>query len=96
MESLSQLVASYKVHTKDCGRKVGLTMVKTAIISDKPVYRHRGLLIDTARNYLPIEAIKKQIDAMAACKMNVLHWHATDSQSFPLYLPRVPELSRYF
>lgn len=30
---------------------------------------------------------------MALVKMNVFHWHITDSQSFPMYLPSHPELS---
>lgn len=69
-------------------------MVANAKIVDKPVFKHRGLLLDSARNYLPIHSIKKQIDAMAASKMNVLHWHATDSQSFPVIFKRVPQMSR--
>lgn len=30
---------------------------------------------------------------MAANKMNVFHWHITDSQSFPLELPSEPALA---
>jgi hexosaminidase len=51
-------------------------------------------MLDTARNFLPLSAMKRTLDAMAACKLNVLHWHATDSQSFPLQSPRVPQLAR--
>ena len=53
-------------------------------ISDQPAYPYRGLLLDTARNFFPIETIKKLIDTMGFVKMNQLHWHATDTQSFPL------------
>lgn len=70
-------------------------MLQQARISDKPAFRHRGLLLDTARNYIRVRALMTQIRAMAASKLNVLHWHATDSQSFPLSLPDVPELARY-
>lgn len=70
-------------------------MISEAQISDQPAFTHRGLLLDTARNFLPIDDIKRQVDAMASCKLNVLHWHATDSQSFPLESKRVPLLSRY-
>lgn len=69
-------------------------MVAGARIRDKPIFKHRGLLLDTARNYLPISAIKRQIDAMAASKLNVFHWHITDSQSFPLQSLRVPQMTR--
>src|SRR3712207_4491058 len=51
-------------------------------INDKPRFRWRGLLIDIARHYEPPEVLKRNIDAMAAVKLNVLHWHLTDDQGF--------------
>ncbi|KAF5294923.1 hypothetical protein FQR65_LT10635 [Abscondita terminalis] len=95
LETLTQLTASYPVYVKHGPALRGLAIISGARIQDKPFYRHRGLLLDTARNYLPLNAIKKQIDAMAASKLNVLHWHATDSQSFPLALPRLPQMAKY-
>ncbi|KAJ8975712.1 hypothetical protein NQ317_018986 [Molorchus minor] len=68
---------------------------KFATVSDKPVYPHRGLLLDSARNYLTLDVIKKNIDGMAASKMNVLHWHITDTQSFPLEVPSLPNMTKY-
>ncbi|KAI5724038.1 hypothetical protein M8J76_014587 [Diaphorina citri] len=65
------------------------------ILNDTPFYRHRGLTLDTARHFIPLASIKRQIDAMAANKMNVLHWHATDTHSFPLVLDSVPMMSRF-
>lgn len=64
--------------------------VGEANISDKPQFKHRGLLIDTSRNFLPLNTIKSVIIGMSTSKLNVLHWHATDSQSFPMQFPRVP------
>lgn len=90
LETLSQLITRYT----GAGHRTLLVIVAGAKISDKPVYAHRGLLIDTARNFLPVHAIRRTIDAMATSKLNVLHWHATDTQSFPLDSPRVPQLSR--
>lgn len=43
-------------------------------------------MLDTARNYLPVSSILKTIDVMETVKLNQLHWHITDSQSFPLML----------
>ncbi|CDS09580.1 hypothetical protein LRAMOSA10940 [Lichtheimia ramosa] len=63
-------------------------------IQDAPVYSHRGLMLDTSRNYFPVSDILRTIDAMAYNKMNVFHWHITDSQSFPLRLDGVPELAQ--
>lgn len=62
-------------------------------IQDKPVYPWRGVLLDTARNFFPVEDIKRTIDGMSATKMNKLHVHVTDSQSWPLEIPSIPELS---
>ena len=32
---------------------------------------------------------------MSYNKLNVFHWHITDTHSFPLHLKSVPELARY-
>lgn len=63
-------------------------------ISDAPKFQHRGLNMDTARNYFSTDDIKRTLDAMAFTKMNFLHWHITDAQSWPLVLPSLPEVSQ--
>ncbi|KAG8880843.1 N-acetyl-glucosamine-6-phosphate deacetylase, partial [Tulasnella sp. 403] len=63
-------------------------------IEDKAAFPHRGVLLDTARNYLPKADILRTLDAMSWTKFNVLHWHVVDSQSFPLEVAAFPELSR--
>lgn len=62
-------------------------------IYDAPRFRHRGLLIDTARHFLPLHIIKSQLEAMSIVKINVLHWHIVDDQSFPYASERLPELA---
>ncbi|KAH0464664.1 hypothetical protein IEQ34_007450 [Dendrobium chrysotoxum] len=62
-------------------------------ISDRPLFPHRGLLLDTSRNFFTVEDIMRTVRAMSYNKMNVLHWHITDSQSFPILLPSVPDLA---
>ncbi|KAL5274875.1 hypothetical protein ACFFRR_001113 [Megaselia abdita] len=73
----------------------GLVMVGHANISDQPQFSHRGLLIDTSRHFLPVNIIKSIIIGMSISKMNVLHWHVTDSQSFPMEFPSVPMLHTF-
>ncbi|EXC32131.1 hypothetical protein L484_004613 [Morus notabilis] len=62
-------------------------------IEDSPDYGHRGVMLDTSRNYYPVEDILRTIAAMSANKLNVFHWHITDSHSFPLVVPSEPELA---
>jgi len=51
-------------------------------ITDTSRFSWRGLLLDVARHWQPIENIKRNIDAMAHLKMNVLHLHLSDDQGF--------------
>jgi hexosaminidase len=56
-----------------------LPAVKTR---DQPRFQWRGLLIDVARHFEPMEVLKRNLDAMAAVKLNVFHWHLTENQGF--------------
>ena len=69
-------------------------MVDAARVIDRPLYAHRGVLLDTSRNYMTLRQIRNTLDAMAASKLNVFHWHVVDTHSFPLEITRVPEMQR--
>lgn len=64
-------------------------------ISDKPYYPHRGVMLDTARNFIPVDMIKTMIDSMSYSKLNVFHWHISDSQSFPLVMYSLPGFAEF-
>lgn len=91
IETLSQLIWWDEYLNNGVG---GLKILKGATIQDRPVFAYRGLMIDTARNFMSIESLKRVINGMAANKLNVFHWHLTDSQSFPLFSERYPQLAR--
>jgi len=61
-------------------------------INDKPRFPWRGLMIDSARHFTPIEVIKRSIDGMEAVKMNVFHWHLSDNQGFRVESKKFPKL----
>ena len=59
------------------------------ITNDEPNFKHRGVLIDTGRQYISIELIKRTIRNMGSVKLNVLHWHLIDMHVFP-FKPNKP------
>jgi hexosaminidase len=63
-------------------------------ISDFPRFTWRGLMIDAARHFMPVDVIKRNLDAMAAAKMNVFHWHLVDDQGWRIELKKHPKLTQ--
>lgn len=61
-------------------------------ISDQPRFGWRGLLLDSARRFMPLADIRRTLDGMAAAKLNVLHWHLTDDQAWRLESLSYPKL----
>lgn len=87
MTTLTQL---FYTHSKE---DLSYTTRAPIIIEDAPAFEWRGLNLDVARNFIPVARIKRIIDAMSWNKMNRLHLHVTDSQSWPLHIPSLPQLS---
>jgi len=63
-------------------------------IEDSPRFPWRGLLLDTARHFMPPEFIKKLVDVMALHKLNMLQLHLTDDQGWRLEIKKYPGLTR--
>ncbi len=61
-------------------------------IKDEPTTSWRGLHLDSARHFQPKEFVLKFIDAMAAQKLNRLHWHLVDSEGWRLEIKKYPKL----
>ncbi|UTF58788.1 beta-N-acetylhexosaminidase [Gilvimarinus sp. DA14] len=61
-------------------------------IKDSPRFAWRGLLLDSVRHFFSVDTIKRQLDGMAAAKLNVFHWHLTDDQGWRLESKAYPKL----
>ncbi|CAH8572687.1 unnamed protein product [Schistosoma turkestanicum] len=85
LETLSQLMWT----TKDQSQ----IFVNQTYIVDFPRFKHRGLMIDTSRHFMSKSVILLNLEAMSYNKLNVLHWHIVDDQSFPYQSNVFPELS---
>jgi hexosaminidase len=62
-------------------------------IRDKPRFKWRGLMIDVARHFEPVNVIERNLRGMAAVKLNVLHLHLSDNQGFRIQSKVYPELT---
>jgi hexosaminidase len=62
-------------------------------IEDAPRYAWRGMMLDTARHFYPVDFIKQQIDLMSYYKLDVFHWHLTDDQGWRIEIKHYPKLT---
>ncbi len=61
-------------------------------VEDRPRFPWRGLMIDVSRHFVPLEVIKRNIDGMAAVKLNTLHLHLSDDEGFRVESRLAPKL----
>lgn len=64
-------------------------------INDSPRFPWRGLSLDVSRHFIPVGEVKRTLDAMAAVKLNVFHWHLSDDQGFRIQSKVFPRLTEY-
>ncbi|ATY62385.1 beta-hexosaminidase precursor [Cordyceps militaris] len=72
----------------------GLVVEQPVKIKDRPNYPYRGVMVDTGRNFISVKKLYEQVDGLALSKLNILHWHITDSQSWPIRLDAFPEFTK--
>ena len=68
--------------------------VPAVTIKDQPRFAWRGLMVDTARHFVPREALLDFIDTMALHKFNRLHLHLTDDQGWRIEIRKYPKLTQ--
>jgi hexosaminidase len=64
-------------------------------IEDHPRFPWRGLHLDVSRHWMPVEVVKRNVDSMAAVKLNAFHWHLSDDQGFRVESKRFPKLHMF-
>ena len=68
--------------------------VPAVVIDDRPRFAWRGTMLDVSRHWMPVDVVERTIDAMAAVKLNVFHWHLSDDQGFRVESKRYPKLQQ--
>ncbi len=63
-------------------------------IIDYPRFQWRGLLIDPARHFIPVNDVKTFIDGMASHKFNRLQMHLTDNIGWRIEIEKYPNLTK--
>ena len=71
------------------------TTLTACHICDAPRFEYRGILIDISRHFRTKEFLMRQIDMMAAMKMNRLHLHLTDAAGWRIEVDSYPRLTEY-
>ena len=68
-------------------------MVDACVITDWPAFAWRGYIIDVGRNFMSVPLLKQQIDAMAANKLNIFHFHPTEDIAWRIAIKQYPQLT---
>ena len=86
LNALTQILAIATAEDMD-------NLLQCGTISDRPRFRWRGFMLDSARHRQTVSDIKRLLELMAFFRLNVFHWHLTDNQSWCLPPAHFPELS---
>lgn len=87
VQTLAQLVR------RDIDSGGGAWVVPAVEVDDAPRFRYRGMMLDVARHFHPVETVTAVIDRMALLKLTHLHLHLSDDQGWRLALRTRPELT---
>lgn len=73
----------------------GEANIPAADITDAPRFRYRGMHLDVARHFMPVEFVKKFIRLISRYKYNYFHWHLTDDQGWRIEIQKYPRLTEF-
>ena len=95
VEAADSAGAFYAMQTLEALRDPATGIVPCVEIEDAPRFQWRGFMQDVSRHFFSIEYLKRQIDAMARLKLNVLHLHLTDAAGWRVEIDRYPRLTSF-
>ena len=64
-------------------------------IEDWPDMPYRGFMLDVVRDFRTVDEVLAILDLMAEWKLNTLHFHIADDESWCLEIKGLPELTEY-
>ncbi|MEV8251867.1 family 20 glycosylhydrolase [Microbacterium sp. NPDC076768] len=69
------------------------TLIPAGVWEGSPAHRWRGVMLDVARHFRPVDEVRRVIDLLADHQLNVLHLHLTDDQGWRFEVPGFPRLT---
>jgi hexosaminidase len=94
IQSLRQLLPeSIEYEKPSMAPRNQLWKIPAVTITDYPRFEYRGMHLDVARHFFPVEFVKKYIDLLAMYKMNRFHWHLTEDQGWRIEIKKYPKLT---
>jgi len=69
--------------------------VRNVVITDRPSYPWRGVMLDVSRHFSTVSFVEHYIDVASRYKMNVFHWHLTDDVAWRIQIKKYPRLTTY-
>ncbi|NUM48793.1 MAG: beta-N-acetylhexosaminidase [Anaerolineales bacterium] len=69
--------------------------IPTGEIRDHPRFAWRGVMLDVARHFFSVDAVKRYIDLAACYKINRFHLHLSDDQGWRIEIKTWPNLTAH-
>jgi hexosaminidase len=70
-------------------------VVRDVVITDRPSYPWRGVMLDVSRHFSTVPFVEHYIDVASRYKMNIFHWHLTDDVAWRIQIAKYPRLTSY-
>ncbi|WP_129594151.1 glycoside hydrolase family 20 protein [Seramator thermalis] len=97
IKGASEAGVFYGIQTLRKATPIGenITVLYPAVtISDQPRFAYRGMMLDVARHFMPVDFVKTYIDILALHNINRFHWHLTDDQGWRIEIKKYPKLTQ--